>query len=120
MIDEVSMVTSWVPNRTPLTLRPMSDNVETDFCGKKIVCVGNFLNLPRVAKRFSTSVLHRLIIWISCWNSIVPSHPGEDSRGEWANLSCPSEEATIVPAAMALPGSLWDRESREGKLCESR
>jgi hypothetical protein len=70
VIGEVSMVTSWLRNRTPLTLRPISDHVETDLCSKKIVRVGSFLHLTRVAKGFSISVLHRLITWISCWNSI--------------------------------------------------
>jgi hypothetical protein len=75
------MVTSWVRNHTPLTLRPISDHVETDLCSKKIVYVDGFLHLTRVAKGFSISVLHRPITWISCWSVWRGDRTTTEARG---------------------------------------
>jgi hypothetical protein len=70
VIDEVSMLTPWVANRISLTLRSISDRTEVDFGGKRILFVGDLLQLPPVVKGFSTPVPQRLITRLSCWSSI--------------------------------------------------
>jgi hypothetical protein len=70
VIDEFSMLTSWVAHRVSLPLRSISDQGEAPFSGKKILFVGDLLQLPPVIQGFSIPVLHRLITRLPCWHSI--------------------------------------------------
>jgi hypothetical protein len=70
VIDEVSMLTPWVANRVSLTLQSISDQDGVEFGGKRILFVGDLLQLPPVVANFSMPVVYRLITRLSYWPSI--------------------------------------------------
>jgi hypothetical protein len=70
IIDEVSMLTPWVANRVSLTLKSISDDSTSDFGGMKILFVGDLLQLPPVIQGFSSPMVNRLIVRISCWHAV--------------------------------------------------
>jgi hypothetical protein len=70
ILDEVSVLTPWVANRVSLTLQSISVQAKIEFGGKRILFVGDLLQLPPVAQNLSIHVVHRLITRLSCWPSI--------------------------------------------------
>jgi hypothetical protein len=63
------MLTPWVAHRVSLTLQSIS-GIETDFGGRAILFVGDFLQLPPVVEGCAIPVPYRLITRLSSWNSI--------------------------------------------------
>jgi hypothetical protein len=62
IIDEVSMLTPWVANRVSLTLQSISGYERIQFGGKRILFVGNPLQLLPIVPDFSMPVAYRLIV----------------------------------------------------------
>jgi hypothetical protein len=69
VIDEVSMLTPAVANRVSLTLKCIAQSRE-DFGAKKILFVGDLLQLPPVVRNSSVPVVYRLITRMPCWHSM--------------------------------------------------
>jgi hypothetical protein len=70
IIDEVSMLTSWVANRVSMTLQSISDQDQCEFGEKQILFVCDLLQLPPVVSNFAMPVVHRLITRLPYWSSI--------------------------------------------------
>jgi hypothetical protein len=70
VVDEVSMLTPWVAIRVSMTLQSISDHDRIEFGGKRILFVGDLLQLPPVVPNFSMPVLYRLIARLLYWRSI--------------------------------------------------
>jgi hypothetical protein len=67
IIDEISMLTPWVANRVSMTLQSISDEERIEFGGRRILFVGDLLQLPPVVSDFSMPVVYRLITRLSYW-----------------------------------------------------
>jgi hypothetical protein len=52
IMNEVSMLTSWVANRVSLTLQSISGYERVQFVGKRILFVGDLLQLPPLFRIF--------------------------------------------------------------------
>jgi hypothetical protein len=88
VIDEVSMLTPWVANRVSLTLKAICEN-EAHFGGKKILFVGDLLQLPPVSKGSAVPILQRLIVRMECWEEIRKFRLLRNVRtanSEWADF----------------------------------
>jgi hypothetical protein len=55
VIDEVSMLTPWVANRVCATIQCIASN-QMDFGGRKLLFVGDLLQLPPVVPNYAMSV----------------------------------------------------------------
>jgi hypothetical protein len=67
IIDGVSMLTAWVTYRVSMTLHSISDQDKIEFDGKRILFMGDLLQLPPVVSNFSMRVVFRLITRLSYW-----------------------------------------------------
>jgi hypothetical protein len=70
IINEVSMLTPWVANKVLLTLQSISGDERIQFGGKRILFVGDLLQLPSIVPDFSMPVAYRLITRLPYWSSI--------------------------------------------------
>jgi hypothetical protein len=89
VIDEVSMLTSTVPNQVAMTLQSISDHDRIEFGGKRILFVGGLLQLPPLVPYFSMPVPHRLITHLPYWPSIQKFQPRQSMRApdpSWAGF----------------------------------
>jgi superfamily I DNA and/or RNA helicase len=62
IIDEVSMLTPWVANRASVALQSISGHERIEFGGKRILFVGDMLQLPP------------LFLIFQCKSRIDPKH----------------------------------------------
>jgi hypothetical protein len=71
-IDDVSMLTPWVAGRISLALGWIAGGNQPvwDFRGKKILFVGDFVQLPPVVQNRWIPVVGRLTKRLSCWPQI--------------------------------------------------
>jgi hypothetical protein len=60
-MDEVAILTPWVANRVSMTIQDIYDHDRIELGGKRILFVGDLLQLPPVVPNFSMPVLYRLI-----------------------------------------------------------
>jgi hypothetical protein len=70
IIDEVSILTPWVANRVSLTLQSISGYDIIQFGGKRILFVGDLLQLSPIVPDFSMPVAYRPITRLPYWSSI--------------------------------------------------
>jgi hypothetical protein len=70
IIYEVSMLTSWVANKVSLALQSTYGYERIQFGGKRILFVGDLLQLPSIVPDFSMPVAYRLITRLPYWSSI--------------------------------------------------
>jgi hypothetical protein len=73
IIDEVSILTFWVANRVSLTLQSISGCERIQFGGKRILFVGDLIQLPPIVPDLSMPVPYRLITYLPYWSSIRKS-----------------------------------------------
>jgi hypothetical protein len=88
VIDEISMLTPWVAQRVSLTLQWVTES-RIDFGGKKLLFVGDFLQLPPVIANSHMPVVQRLITRLPCWGSIHKlrlERPMRAPDPEWTRL----------------------------------
>ena len=69
VIDEISMLTPRVTRDISYCLQQICDSKEV-FGGKKILFVGDLLQLPPVIPNSNCPVANRLIVTIDCWKNI--------------------------------------------------
>jgi hypothetical protein len=69
IIDEVLMLTPWVANKVSLTLQSISGYERIQFGGKRILFVGDLLQLRPIVPDFSIPVVYRLITRLPYWGS---------------------------------------------------
>ena len=66
IIDEISMLTPRVARDISTCLKLIC-NYDSDFGGKKILFVGDLLQLPPVVPNSNCPVANRLIVKMDCW-----------------------------------------------------
>jgi hypothetical protein len=71
IIDEVSILTPWVASRVSLTLQSISEYERIQFGGKRILLVGDLLQLSPIVPDFSMPVTYRLRTRFPYWRSIL-------------------------------------------------
>ena len=69
IIDEISMLTPRVARDISTCLKLIC-NYDSDFGGKKILFVGDLLQLPPVVPNSNCPVANRLIVKMDCWRNI--------------------------------------------------
>jgi hypothetical protein len=101
IIDEVSMLTPWVANKVSLTLQSISGYERIRFGGKRILFVGDLLQLPPIVPDFSMPVAYRLITRL----------PHQSSIRKFSNPTAYESSRSVVVNLLALSGkgqNRWD------------
>ena len=88
VIDEISMLTPRVTRDISYCLQQICDSSE-DFGGKKILFVGDLLQLPPVVPNSNCPVANRLIVKMDCWKNIEKfalTQPMRCLNDDWNNF----------------------------------